>query len=266
MTTYCRPSLLAEALDSVLAQSVRDFECLVVDDASPEPPVLPTDPRVRLIRRTTNGGPAAARNTGIANAQGRYLTFLDDDDRYTPDRLALASSGLSRAPVALCWSRFIGDDKNVARGRSLDGDVSDVIRDGMTPHVGQTAVDRSVIVPFDERFRAAEDVDWWLRLAPRARVATVPEVGFLFRRRPGPESAARAASRFAPLQQILDLHADYFDTRPRAAAFQLSRIGITAMAAGDGRAARQALRRSFMLRPSGRSAYHFARSCTIGRR
>src|SRR6476661_8300940 len=86
--TYGRSSLLAEAVASVLAQSFSDFECIVVDDASPEAPTLPDDLRLRLIVREHNGGPPAARNTGIASATGAYVAFLDDDDVWRPDRLS----------------------------------------------------------------------------------------------------------------------------------------------------------------------------------
>src|SRR5437588_9672841 len=100
--TYGRPQFLSEAVRSVLDQTVSDLECLVVDDASPEPVIVEGDGRVRIIRRASNGGPPAARNTGIRNARGRYVAFLDDDDLFTTDRLELAVRGLDEAPVALC--------------------------------------------------------------------------------------------------------------------------------------------------------------------
>src|SRR5580765_8935030 len=107
--TYGRPQLLPEALASVLGQTVPDLECIVVDDASPEPVAVEPNERVRLVRREENGGPAAGRNTGAAEARGRYLAFLDDDDWWEPDRLELAVPALERAPVAVCWSRFDDD-------------------------------------------------------------------------------------------------------------------------------------------------------------
>ena len=96
--TYQRPPFLLEALDSVRRQTIESFECIVVDDGSPEPVRLANDDRVRLVRRPINGGVAAARNTGIDHARGRYITFLDDDDVYTPTRLALAVN------ISLSWT------------------------------------------------------------------------------------------------------------------------------------------------------------------
>src|SRR6476661_2260120 len=94
--TYGRPEFLADALASIVAQSFADFECIVVDDASPEPASLPADSRLRVIRREFNGGPPAARNTGIEAARGRYVAFLDDDDVWTRRRLEDALEAHSR--------------------------------------------------------------------------------------------------------------------------------------------------------------------------
>lgn len=67
----------------------------MVDDASPEPVSLPSDPRLRVIRLGRNGGGAAARNAGLAEARGRWLTYLDDDDQLLPEHLAVAFDALS---------------------------------------------------------------------------------------------------------------------------------------------------------------------------
>jgi glycosyltransferase involved in cell wall biosynthesis len=89
--TLNRIDFLRRALDSALAQTYGDLECVVVvDGPSPELASFVTshpDPRVRLVQRETNGGVAAARNTGIAAAEGRYVGFLDDDDIWLPQKL-----------------------------------------------------------------------------------------------------------------------------------------------------------------------------------
>ena len=154
--TYGRPSYLAEAIASVLEQSVQDFEIIVVDDASPEPVTIPEDPRISLIRRPRNGGPSAARNTGLDAAGGRYVVFCDDDDLMSPQRLALATEGLSRAPLSVCFSRYL--DGPAGEQVVLEGMVHDTVLDAMAPHVGRTAVERVFALRFDERLDAAEDI------------------------------------------------------------------------------------------------------------
>lgn len=92
LPTLTRVHFLARAIDSVLAQTYEDFEIVVVvDGPSPEAAALVAahpDPRVRLVQRETNGGVAAARNTGLEAARGRYVALLDDDDLWLPDKLA----------------------------------------------------------------------------------------------------------------------------------------------------------------------------------
>ena len=143
--TYDRARFLSEALASVVAQTVEDWECVVVDDGSREPVSLPesVDPRIRLVRRPRNGGPAAARNTGLLEARGAFVTFLDDDDLYAPERLALGLEGVARAPVAVCWVRFVDEaTTRTQEGRRLEGDVSDTILDDLTPSIGAVTLGR----------------------------------------------------------------------------------------------------------------------------
>lgn len=259
--TYARARFLDEAVASVLAQSVDDLECLVVDDASPRPVTCSlVDDRIQVIRRTSNGGPAAARNTGMAAARGRYVAFLDDDDRFTEDRLAYALAGLERAPVSICWSGDLDRPQAAPRGRVLEGDVSHVIRDATVPHVGQTVASRASLVAFDERFRGGEDVEWWIRLAQQNTVATVCRVGLLYRHHDGHRPGSGALVRAESLRRIFDLHARYFAAHPRATAFHWKRIGLTALRGGDRRAARRAFLRSLRARPQPRTLWHLGRS------
>lgn len=256
--TYQRPELLAETVRSVLQQTVEDFECLVVDDASPQPAEVPDDPRVRLLRMSENRGEPAARNAGLAAARGRYVTFLDDDDLFTRDRLAIALEGLEQAPVALCWRR--GLDGSSGTPRRLDGDVYDTILDEMTPQMGQVAIERAVAPSFDERFAALTDVEWWLRVATSTRVSTVTRVGLLYRMHDGPRNRNGLAERVRCSHLLLEEHADYFTSHPRAEAFRFKRIGLMNQRLGHHSAARAALGRSLRIRPEAATVVHLGRS------
>ncbi|MCY4653761.1 MAG: glycosyltransferase family 2 protein [Dehalococcoidia bacterium] len=92
ITTCNRADLLPRAINSVLAQTYTDYEIIIVDDCSQDKTrevILGfSDPRIRVIRHEINRGSAAARNTGIDHALGEHITFLDDDDECTPNRLA----------------------------------------------------------------------------------------------------------------------------------------------------------------------------------
>jgi glycosyltransferase involved in cell wall biosynthesis len=259
--THNRTELLLEAVASVRAQTIDDVEIVVVDDGSDPPVVLEDD--IVVVRLDPPRGPAAARNAGVVASSGRSLAFLDDDDLWLPDRLLFARLGLQRAAVAVCFSRFVGESERASRGRMLDGDVSRTIREGMTPNLGQTAVLRSAWLPLAETHLASADVDWWIRMAQQHRVATEPEVGFLYRLHPGPRTATAPAARIKCGLQILEDHADYFAANPRAAGFHWFRMGLTARRCGDRRLARQALWRSLRLRPNGRTAYHLVRTLLV---
>jgi len=97
--TYNRSAFLRNAIRSVLKQTFRDFEILVVDDASAIDVARIVegfgDSRIRLLRHDRNRGEAAARNTGVLYARGEYLAFLDDDDEWLAEKLEKQVSVLS---------------------------------------------------------------------------------------------------------------------------------------------------------------------------
>jgi glycosyltransferase involved in cell wall biosynthesis len=261
--TFGRPEYLGEAIASVLAQTVGDFECIIVDDAGPTPVDVPTDPRVRVVRRSTNGGPAAARNTGIDEARGEYVTFLDDDDLYEPNRLDLALAGHERAPVVICGVSFSDHADGSGERRQLEGDVTETILDGLTPALGATSVARDVIVRFDERLDNVEDVDWWRRQATVSRVTTVNAVGLRYRRHDGPRHRTNLARRVDANVKYLEREQPWFDEHPRAAAFRWKRVGLLAASLGDRRTARAAFARSLRLQPEPATVWHLARSVVV---
>lgn len=89
--TYNRANLVGMAIKSVLAQSYQNFEIIAVDNASCDNTVevinLIADKRIKFIRHDVNRGPAASRNTGLKNSSGDYITFLDSDDKWLPEKL-----------------------------------------------------------------------------------------------------------------------------------------------------------------------------------
>ena len=103
---------IARALDSVAAQTFKDFEIIVVDDASTDRSVDVVSrygsDRVKLITHPQNRGAAAARNTGIAAARGHWLAFLDADDSWKPHKLSrqLSILGQERGRIPACVSGY----------------------------------------------------------------------------------------------------------------------------------------------------------------
>ncbi len=173
---YNQAHYLHEAIRSVLAQTCPDFEIIVVDDGSTDdtPRVTQehTDPRVRYIYQQ-NQGLSAARNTGIRHALGRYLTYLDSDDLFLPDKLTLLIAEIERPPAAgLVAGQAIPID---AAGNPI-GHIFDqplpadpgMLLLGNPLHVGSILLRREWQERagfFDESLRSYEDWDMWLRLA-----------------------------------------------------------------------------------------------------
>lgn len=256
--TRDRPHYLAEAVASVLTQTVDDLEVIVVDDGSTMSLSMPADRRVRLIVHPENRGISAARNSGIRASRGQYVTFLDDDDIWLPHRLELALTGHRRAPIALCWATFM--DLPVAAGRRLDGRVPGALHASTTPPLDVTSVERSVLAGFDESYRGCEDVEWWVRMCDNP-VATVPEVGCLVRRHHDPRPNHGVVARMEGGQRLLREHAEFFRQHRKARAFRLLRVGLLARRAGRPDVARRALWRSFTAHPTVRAAWSLAGAC-----
>ena len=229
VSTFNRPALLTEALRSVRNQTFKDFECIVVNDGR-TPVELPDDPRFVLIDKGTGEGMPAALNTGLERARGRYLTFLDDDDAYAPRRLELGLAGTRYAPLSICW-RANHATGRPGRNRVLEGWVHDTLFDRPPPMLGQATVDRALAPRFETRLRHASDVEWFMRATEKLPMATVPEVGFLFRRHDQRQSTDPEL-RFTNRALIYELHKRYFDSHPRAAARFHRRTGAFARDAG----------------------------------
>ncbi len=169
---------LAEAVDSVLAQTYPDFEIIIVDDGSTDHPEAIidkyTDARIRTIR-LSGRGLSAARNAGLAIASGTYVSFLDADDTYLPGKLEAQVRFLdSHAEFGVVSGGWVYTDPT---GKQIldEGPPSFDIDLGLQTWLYQCPfIVNSVLIRrcwidqvqgFDENFRRGEDWDFWLRLA-----------------------------------------------------------------------------------------------------
>jgi glycosyltransferase involved in cell wall biosynthesis len=176
--TRNRRERLRLALRSALRQRAVDVEVVVVDDGSTdgtdELVEAVGDARIRWIRREVSGGVGAARNEGIAAAVGRWVAFLDDDDVWSPDKLALQVEALRSGDAA--WA-YGGDVVIDAELRVLGGapppEPDHVVRLLGRYNAVPAGASNVVVVAdvlrrvggFDPALRTSEDWDMWIRLA-----------------------------------------------------------------------------------------------------
>lgn len=167
---YNKEASIAQSLKSVLSQEYDDFEVVIVDDGSTDGSggvvEAINDPRIRLIKQE-NGGPSKARNTGVKNAKGEWILFLDADDEMLPEALEFFSEKIQKNADA---DMFLGE-VIVNNGKTehlaveyKEGVVSNPFKSHVFGRLYQcsgTTVYRKTIVeenPFDERVRRYEDL------------------------------------------------------------------------------------------------------------
>jgi glycosyltransferase involved in cell wall biosynthesis len=176
---YNRAHLIQRAIGSVLAQTYRNFEIVVVDDASTDDlaGVLSraAPPQLRRVVHPRNRGAAAARNTGVSAAAGEYVAFLDSDDIWYPQKLAAQVATMRDQPPDVAGTVCAYDCVKTGRPprcvapnwTPLTFARSQLL--GCTCGPGTTLLCRRAVFaeigPYDEELRRLEDWDWLLRLA-----------------------------------------------------------------------------------------------------
>jgi glycosyltransferase involved in cell wall biosynthesis len=183
ITTYNRRHFLREATTSVLSQTRRADEVIVVDDGSTDgSEETVADLPVRYVR-TENGGVSSARNHGIALARGDYIAFLDVDDLWKKNKLAIQMAAMSLADSAVSYT----DETWIRNGHHLNQGKRHKKYSG---HIYEQCLPLCIISPssvvirrdvfdvvglFDESLPVCEDYDMWLRICCRFPVLFVAE-------------------------------------------------------------------------------------------
>lgn len=209
MTVYNGLPYLAEAIESVLAQTFQDFELVIIDDASTDGSVACirhyTDPRIRLWVNAKNLGQARSLNEGLSHARASYIARLDQDDVCLPRRLEKQVAQLDARPnVAVVGTLMAGMDANgrqtVVMGRTLNdyGAFIGSLLLELCPLCHPSVMFRREVVTllggYDESFVPAEDVELWTRLALRRHTAyVIPELLMRSRIHQGQQSITNAS-------------------------------------------------------------------------
>jgi len=184
--TFNRAGFLKQALDSVRAQTWRDYELIVVDDGSTDGTAALAEayPGARWLRLPVNGGVSRARNRGILQARGRFICFLDSDDSWLPGKLERQMRWMRDNPQSLvCYTDEIWIRRGVRvnpmnKHRKLSGDIFERSLALCIVSPSSVLMRREVfdaVGGFDEGLEVCEDYDLWLRIAARFPVHFLAE-------------------------------------------------------------------------------------------
>jgi len=206
MSAYNAAPFIRAAVDSVLAQTFRDLEVVVVDDGSTDetPQVLAEidDPRLVLIRQE-NAGHAGGLNTGLEAVRGDFITFLDADDLCDPTRVEKQHAALEANPNIHgvgTWEVVVDQDGNPLSYPTQPCEPDQIrgaYAEGRMGLNGMSVMVRAEVFDTVGRFRPAidpcHDLDMWMRVTERFDVACLPECLYIYRQHPHATSHSRKA-------------------------------------------------------------------------
>ncbi|NET06155.1 MAG: glycosyltransferase [Merismopedia sp. SIO2A8] len=192
---YNASKTILETIQSIQAQTFSDFELIVINDGSTDGTLdllsQITDPRLKVFSYD-NGGLPVARNRGIIQSSGEFISFIDADDLWKPDKLELQLEALKQHPeagVAYSWTAFINEKSEFLYAWEplfFDGDVySQLLVRNFISSGSNILVRRELIESvgeFDPSLKSVEDWDYYLRLAARCPFVLVPKYQILYRR------------------------------------------------------------------------------------
>jgi glycosyltransferase involved in cell wall biosynthesis len=201
--TFDAAATIETALASVAVQDFDGLEVIVVDDASRDDTVERAALALKaaglphqVLRQEQNGGPARARNRGVAEARGDYIAFLDADDEWLPGKVTRQVAVLDADPtITLCGCQAVWVDAEGNEIEPLFEDLPERIADGWKRLLWECYVATPCAMvrredlgarPFDPTLRVGEDRDLWIKLASNGAVGLVQEV--MVRIRLSPES------------------------------------------------------------------------------
>lgn len=193
LPTHNRSKLLPIAIDSILVQTLQDFEIIIVDDGSVDdtPTIIKyleaKDSRIRSIRSEKSKGPGSAFNLGIKQCRGKYVAIMADDDISLPQRLEKQVTFLESHPdYAVVGASFITVDKHGTKLKktvhpATYGQIRWWLIFGC--YLSIVMIRRSIFINGDLYFRSlssAVDYDLWVRIAKKYKVANLKDVLYIY--------------------------------------------------------------------------------------
>ena len=200
MPVYNGEKYVAEAIESILEQTFSDFELIIVDDGSQDRTAAiirsyaARDDRIRCVMLEQNTGEAGARNRGLEQATGEYVTSSDSDDVSLPERLENQVDFLRANPaIGAVGTEALYVDENL-KPWGVYGVAETRARIAYDLQMGPCIVGASIMMRreiveacggYDESLERSPDIELVARLIPRTRLANLPEPLYLYRQHEG---------------------------------------------------------------------------------
>lgn len=259
LPTHNRADLLPGAVESVLAQTMEDWELLLVDDGSTDdtPEVIRAftkqDPRIRSFRNDPNIRLPRALNRGFAEARGEFLTWTSDDNLYYPHALATLFAALESDPKAgLAYSSMALIDEDGQR--TGDWIAQAVEAQPIQPWAGACFLYRMEVYKrvgdYDPDMVLAEDLDYWIRVRLQFPMVCVREELYAYRDHPRSLSATLGPKVHEAGAKVVERHLPKIDwLTPTNRSVTLLGLAQAALLRNDRSAAKKWIRQAFRAAP-----------------
>ncbi|MFK7803651.1 MAG: glycosyltransferase [Anaerolineae bacterium] len=264
---YNQGHYLQSSVESALAQTWENIEVIIIDDGSTDNTAEVgqsfADPRVTYIYQE-NGGLSAARNTGLHHATGEFISFLDSDDLFLPQKIEALLNKLQANPEAglAAGPALLIDENGQEIGKTYGNGIPDLDEEwlfGNRVHVGSILVKAewlNQVEPFDESLRACEDWDMWMRLAiVGCKMVWSPDPVSKYRihgQQMTKEAVRMKTAMLTVLEKIFDrddLQPEWHEAAARAKAEALIKAAARGFLAGDVATAKSDLASSIEISP-----------------
>lgn len=227
MPLYNTEKFLNEAIDSILQQTFRDFEFIIIDDASTDSSIKIvqsyTDPRIVFVEKKQNTGYTESLNMGLQMATGKYIARMDSDDIAILTRFKKQVEVLNANPdIAVCgtWFQLMGDDNRIIKHPAHFDEVKVAMLQYCaighpTAMVRKAVLDKHQL-SYDSCFEPAEDYQLWTQISNVAKLSNIPEVLLKYRLHEGQVSTLRTNKQIEISNNIRILQLKHFDISPNA--------------------------------------------------
>lgn len=229
VTTYKRePEIVKRALDSVVSQTYRPLEIIVVDD-SPQDYNLRDDVKklietyeedIYYIQHETNSGACAARNTGLKLSHGKYIAFLDDDDEWIKDKIEKQVDAFRSDDIVFVYCPIWSVDDTTGKRKLrytkfYEGYIypqlmySNFVGSTSFPLIRKKTLED--IGGFDLLMPASQDYDVWIRLAQKHKVACIAEPLGIYHWHDGEQISKDPKKKIIARERIYEKNIDYIN-------------------------------------------------------